>query len=148
MSTDAPTKEQEAPVVPEDPPPGNAGRGKAAKAAAKQTRYRIYLDPGSIGSIQSWANEINANESFDASALPDFSDSDDLVYLTTLPAVDRDGAIEALLDGGCVETDRAKVVRAAHEAHVDIDFQVVPESYVGTVPVHWEITPTRKIGGR
>jgi hypothetical protein len=77
------------------------------------------------------------------------SNSDDLLYLATESATDRDQAVgQMLASSGLTASDRLRLVQLAHRAQVNLDFPTVPVSYLKDVPVHWEVKPTFSIGGK
>lgn len=127
---------------------------RRARGPAPTFEYRVFLDGHGAATVGDWEatrDGESATELFceviDGIRQPRYLHRDDLICIATAQATDREAAVSAILKGD-VDTERAKVVRAAHEAHVDLDFKVLSSSKIGEVPVHWKIVPSFSIGAK
>lgn len=138
---------------------GNEGTGASATRRARGTapavtfEYRVFLDGEGVIRVGDWEAQHGTTTMFcteEEGSLERHAhciDGDDLRWIGTADARDQAGAVAAILKGE-VDNERAKVVRAAHKAHVDLDFKVLSSSKIGEVPVHWKIVPSFSIGAK
>lgn len=138
----------------QDPPATGRRRARSNGQPATTYEYRVYLDSIGQAAVGRWEAESEEARGitpmFPESSL-DGSLIEDLRLVDVIDAPTRDDAVGQILRDADEDTlsDRAKVVRAAWQAHVDLEPIAIPVSRVetGRVPCPWRIEHTGLIGG-
>lgn len=142
-----------------DEPAGAQGRGRRGSGPAKTYEFKIHLDGINVETVGEWeASNLEDSALFcqladpDGTRMPRRPNPDDLMWIATVNATDRDTAVEEMLGATLAAPfgERAKVCKAVHDAQINLDFKALntASGYMADVPAYWEIVATPKIGGR